>query len=63
MKKYPTLCPTSNFSFEDQDIPILPRFDQERVLLRLPEGVKVSDIQWVSVFCRDFNIDFGNVKF
>ena len=51
------------YSINDNDIPVLPRFDQERVQLKLPPGVQVSDVQWLSLFCRDFNIDFGNVKF
>jgi len=51
------------YSINDNDIPVLPRFDQERVQLKLPPGIQVSDVQWLSLFCRDFNIDFGNVKF
>jgi len=38
-------------------------FRNQTVQLQLPPGLKVSDLQWLSLYCRDFDIDFGNVKF
>merc|ERR1712106_1123900 len=29
----------------------------------LPENMKVSDIKWLSVWCRKFAVDFGNLMF
>ncbi len=33
------------------------------VVLQLPDGVEVDDIRWISVYCRQYDIDFGHVKF
>merc|ERR1712179_900272 len=35
----------------------------EAVTLILPEHLKVSDLKWLSVWCRKFSVDFGNVIF
>jgi hypothetical protein len=51
-----------NYRFKDSDIPILRQFRGERVELQLPEGESVSGLKWISVFCRDFNINFGQVN-
>ena len=45
----------------DTDVPILKAFDSEDIELRLPSDVKASEIKWISLFCRDFDIDFGHV--
>merc|ERR1711990_393097 len=51
------------FAYTDKDIPILGRFtgDQD-IVLKLPPGRKVSDLKWVSVWCRDFVVDFGHAN-
>ncbi len=33
------------------------------MVLQLPDGVEVDDIRWISVYCRQYDIDFGHVKF
>ena len=48
---------------EDPEIPILSEFRGQDIQLRLPPGVRVADLQWLSLYCRNFNIDFGNVRF
>ena len=48
---------------DDPQIPILSEFRGQDIQLRLPPGVRVADLQWLSLYCRNFNIDFGNVKF
>ena len=52
-----------NFEFSDRDIPILGKFDKETLEVRLPEGESVSGLKWISVFCRDYDIDFGHAIF
>merc|ERR1711971_1311850 len=51
------------FGYTDKDIPILGRFtgDQD-IVLKMPPGRKVSDLKWVSVWCRDFVVDFGHAN-
>jgi len=51
------------FYINDPSIPVLPQFRNQTIKLNLPPGLKVSDLQWLSLYCRDFDIDFGNVKF
>jgi len=31
--------------------------------LTLPAHIKVSDLKWISVWCRKFSVDFGNLIF
>ncbi len=33
------------------------------VVLHLPVGVTVDQLRWISVFCRQYDIDFGHVIF
>merc|ERR1712032_888676 len=51
------------FAYTDKDIPILGRFtgDQD-IVLKMPPGRKVSDLKWISVWCRDFVVDFGHAN-
>ena len=30
--------------------------------LQLPQGIEVRDVKWISLYCRQFGIDFGHVK-
>ena len=36
--------------------PVLRRSDGEDVLLKLPLGIKVRDLKWLSVWCRRFTV-------
>lgn len=47
----------------DRDIEILPAFYRQDIVLRLPEGILVSQLRWLSVWCREFQVDFGHVVF
>ncbi|XP_042862288.1 protein Skeletor, isoforms B/C-like [Penaeus japonicus] len=42
---------------------VLSRMDRENILLHLPPGLKVTDMKWLSVWCRRFTVDFGHVYF
>ncbi|XP_018016326.1 uncharacterized protein LOC108673057 [Hyalella azteca] len=41
---------------------VLPQFTGENVLFRLPDGVKVSQLRWISVWCRRFTVNFGSLR-
>merc|ERR1711971_1488995 len=47
----------------NDDIPALPEFKNEQFKITPPPGIHVSDLKWLSVYCRKFTKDFGNVKF
>ena len=51
------------YNFRDQDIPILRQHRGETVELQLPVGESISSLKWISVFCRDFSVNFGQVNF
>jgi hypothetical protein len=44
------------FSFHFREPPVLGRYDNKDVLLKLPLGVKVRDLRWLSVWCRRFAV-------
>ena len=55
------------YDSEDSNAPILDEaFDgtQPDIVLPLPENVKVSDLKWFSVWCREYSVNFGdfNIK-
>ncbi|KAH8374669.1 hypothetical protein KR200_003355, partial [Drosophila serrata] len=43
------------------DPPILQAHNGTDILLRLPMGKRIKDIRWLSVWCRRFTVDFGEV--
>jgi len=47
----------------NDEIPKLPAFKNEQFKVTLPPGIHVSDLKWLSVYCRQYTKDFGNVKF
>jgi len=51
------------YEYRDQSAPILKGSAKEQITLRLPENMKVGDIKWLSVWCRKFSVDFGNLIF
>ena len=52
-----------NYKYRDQSAPVLGRSDDEKITLTLPANMKVGDLKWVSVWCRRFTVDFGNLIF
>merc|ERR1712008_164912 len=38
----------------NDDIPALPEFKNEQFKISLPPGIHVSDLKWLSVYCRQF---------
>jgi len=55
------LTKEKNYAYRDQSAPILSAHNGETVELSLPEGYKIEDLKWFSVWCRQFSVDFGNV--
>jgi len=47
----------------NDEIPKLTAFKNEQFKITLPPGIHVSDLKWLSVYCRQYTKDFGNVKF
>jgi len=55
--------PTPEKPIEDlKDAPVLKGFDgKEDVTITLPENLKVSDLKWFSVWCRQYSVNFADV--
>jgi len=53
------------YDYEDQSAPILQgSFDgTKEIELTLPEDTNVSDLKWLSVWCRRFRVNFGDLTF
>lgn len=47
--------------FKGRDPPVLNTFKDQDVILRLPLGKRLRDIKWLSVWCRRFTVNFGDV--
>ncbi|TRY69557.1 hypothetical protein TCAL_03793 [Tigriopus californicus] len=42
---------------------ILGEYTGQTINLELPSDVRTSDLRWISVWCRQFGVDFGNLFF
>jgi len=53
-----------SYSYKDQNVPILNRaFKNEDIELTLPGDLKLKEIKWLSVWCREFKVNFGDLFF
>eukprot|EP00091_Calanus_sinicus_P018432 TRINITY_DN4204_c0_g1_i2.p1 TRINITY_DN4204_c0_g1~~TRINITY_DN4204_c0_g1_i2.p1 ORF type:complete len:164 (-),score=22.21 TRINITY_DN4204_c0_g1_i2:108-599(-) len=50
-----------NWQFEDRSIPRMRKAVNENILLTLPPGVQTSELKWLSLFCRRYRHNFGQV--
>ena len=48
---------------ENQSGEKLNAFNGETIQIKLPNNLKTNEIGWLSVWCRQFSVDFGNVPF
>ena len=55
--------------YEDRDDPAAPFLSQEGfdgtqddIVLTLPNDIKVKDLKWISVWCRELALDFGSLN-
>jgi len=52
------------YEYEDDNAPILDRrYNGEEIVLTLPDDLKATDIKWLSVWCRRFRVNFGDMFF
>merc|ERR1719300_879126 len=49
------------WNFEDQSIPIMSKAVDKTILLTLPPGVNMSELKWLSLWCRRYRSNFGQV--
>ncbi|XP_048486593.1 protein Skeletor, isoforms B/C isoform X3 [Plutella xylostella] len=47
--------------YSSREPPILQAHSGTDILLRLPAGKRLRDIKWLSVWCRRFTVNFGDV--
>lgn len=47
--------------YYERDPPVLKAHNNSDIILRLPMGKRIRDIRWLSVWCRRFTVDFGEV--
>ncbi|XP_072384339.1 protein Skeletor, isoforms B/C [Diabrotica undecimpunctata] len=47
--------------YNGRDPPVLRAYNNTDIILRLPMGKRIRDIRWLSVWCRRFTVDFGEV--
>ena len=55
--------------YEDRDDTAAPFLSQEGfdgtqddIVLTLPNDIKVKDLKWISVWCRELALDFGSLS-
>jgi len=52
------------YEYEDSNAPILSkRFNGDEITLTLPDHLKTTDLKWLSVWCRAFRVNFGDMFF
>ena len=70
----PDGCPTATilpypfngtfYDYDDPTIPILKGYIGDKELtLKIPTSLKITDIKWFSVWCREYTVDFGHFFF
>ncbi|XP_018319148.1 protein Skeletor, isoforms B/C isoform X2 [Agrilus planipennis] len=47
--------------YSGREPPVLGEHNNSDIILRLPMGKRLKDIRWLSVWCRRFTVDFGEV--
>jgi len=57
------LTESKHYEYRDQSAPILGKYDGKDLTLTLPSTMKLSTVKWISVWCRRFSVDFGNLIF
>ena len=63
---YPNQANSKGFQVpypENQSGEKLKAFNGETIQIKLPNSLKTKEIGWLSVWCRQFSVDFGNVPF
>merc|ERR1712215_617244 len=50
-----------SWDFEDFSIPKMRAAVNEKITLKLPPGVEMEDLMWLSLWCRRYKSNFGQV--
>lgn len=57
------LTEDKHYQYRDQSAPVLGKYDGKDVTLALPASMKLSTVKWISIWCRLYSVDFGNLIF
>jgi len=49
------------YDYEDYLAPVLGKFENKTIVLQMPSTLKLGKIRWLSIWCREFGINFGDV--
>merc|ERR1712142_232035 len=52
-----------SWQFKDSSIPVMRAVVDETIQLTLPPGVDMCDLKWLSLWCRRYRSNFGQVNF
>ncbi|XP_049534032.1 protein Skeletor, isoforms B/C [Anopheles darlingi] len=47
--------------YSGREPPVLQQHNNTDIILKLPMGKRLRDIRWLSVWCRRFTVDFGEI--
>uniref|UniRef100_A0A182WYF8 DOMON domain-containing protein n=1 Tax=Anopheles quadriannulatus TaxID=34691 RepID=A0A182WYF8_ANOQN len=47
--------------YSGREPPVLQQHTNTDIILKLPMGKRIRDIRWLSVWCRRFTVDFGEI--
>uniref|UniRef100_A0A182ISD3 DOMON domain-containing protein n=1 Tax=Anopheles atroparvus TaxID=41427 RepID=A0A182ISD3_ANOAO len=47
--------------YSGREPPVLQQHNNTDIILKLPMGKRIRDIRWLSVWCRRFTVDFGEI--
>ncbi|XP_055525662.1 protein Skeletor, isoforms B/C isoform X1 [Wyeomyia smithii] len=47
--------------YTGRDPPVLGKHENSDIILKLPMGKRLRDIRWLSVWCRRFTVNFGQI--
>ena len=57
---FPFPFPGGHYQFGDKRIEAWGEFDGSRdLILTLPEHIEASELKWLSIWCRQFGVNFG----
>eukprot|EP00096_Caligus_rogercresseyi_P011409 TRINITY_DN4478_c0_g1_i1.p1 TRINITY_DN4478_c0_g1~~TRINITY_DN4478_c0_g1_i1.p1 ORF type:complete len:1447 (-),score=380.43 TRINITY_DN4478_c0_g1_i1:293-4633(-) len=50
-----------DYAYTDESAPVLGPYNSEDLIIRLPSGVATDQLKWISVWCRAFTANFGEL--
>jgi len=52
-----------HYEYSATDYPVLGKAENEDIFLTLPPHLQASDLKWLSVWCKAYSVNFGDVEF